>query len=85
MESFNCRRISVIFHRSASDKQAVDSLVLLVCGPVWWTESNFPKERETECLPYCLQSKICGHVSGKLSKYPYIHSYTHRIINFICA
>ena len=29
---FNCRRISVIVHRSASDKLAVDSLVLLVCG-----------------------------------------------------
>ena len=29
---FNSGRISVIVHRSASDKQAVDSLVLLVCG-----------------------------------------------------
>ena len=29
----NCRRISVIVHRSASDELAVDSLVLLVCGP----------------------------------------------------
>ena len=28
----NCRRISVIVHGSASDKLAVDSLVLLVCG-----------------------------------------------------
>ena len=29
---FNCRQISVIVHRSASDKLAVDSLILLVCG-----------------------------------------------------
>ena len=29
---FDCRRISVIVHRSASDKLAVDSLVLLVWG-----------------------------------------------------
>ena len=28
----NCRRISVIVYRSASDKLAVDSFVLLVCG-----------------------------------------------------
>ena len=28
---FNCRRISVIVHRSASDKLALDSLVSLVC------------------------------------------------------
>ena len=30
---FDCRRIhAVIVHRSASDKLAADSLVLLVCG-----------------------------------------------------
>ena len=29
---FNCWRISVIVHRSANDKLAVYSLVLLVCG-----------------------------------------------------
>ena len=29
---FNCRRIPVIVHRSASDKLAIDSLVLLICG-----------------------------------------------------
>ena len=38
---FNCRRISVIVHRSSGDKLAVDSLVLLVCG-----QSYSPKERE---------------------------------------
>ena len=50
----NCRRISVIVHRSASDKLAVDSLVLLVCGL-----SLFPPKREKECLANCFQSKIC--------------------------
>ena len=29
---FKCRPISLIVHRSAGDKLAVDSLVLLVCG-----------------------------------------------------
>ena len=29
---FNCRRISVIVHRSASDKLSIDSLVLPVSG-----------------------------------------------------
>ena len=29
---FNCRLISVIVHRSASDKLAIDSLVLLISG-----------------------------------------------------
>ena len=28
---FNCQRISVIFHSSASDKLAIDLLILLVC------------------------------------------------------
>ena len=62
---------------------AVDSLVLFVSGPVLWTESNFPKEGETECLPNCFQSKICELVSGELSKYSYIHSYTHRITSSV--
>ena len=45
---FNSRRISVILHRSASDKQAVDSLVLLVCGL-----SLIPLKREKGCLANC--------------------------------
>ena len=40
---FNCRRISVTVHRSASDKLTVDSLRRLAC---LWTESYSPKERE---------------------------------------
>ena len=48
---FNSRRISVILHRSASDKQAVDSLVLLVCGL-----SLIPVKREKGCLENCFPS-----------------------------
>ena len=50
----NRRLISVIVHRSASDKLAIDSLVLLVCGL-----SLNPLKREKECLANCFQSKIC--------------------------
>ena len=35
--------------------------------------------REKECLAKCFHWKICDFVSGKLSKYLYIHSYTHLI------
>ena len=49
---FNSRRIfSVIVHRSASDKQAVDSLVLLVCGL-----SLIPLQRKKGCRANCVQS-----------------------------
>ena len=49
----NYQRISVIAHLSASDKLAVDSLVLFVCL------SFIPPKREKECLAGCFQSKIC--------------------------
>ena len=39
----NCPRISVIVHRSASEKLTVDSRVLIVCGLSHYS----PKERET--------------------------------------
>ena len=45
---FNSQRISVIVHRSASDKLAVDSLVLLVCGL-----SLILLKRKKECLANC--------------------------------
>ena len=48
---FNSRRNSVIVHRSASDKLAVDSLVLLVCGL-----SLIPLKRKKGCLANCFQS-----------------------------
>ena len=43
-----CRRISVVVHLSASDKLAVDSLVLLLCGL-----SLIPPKREKDCLANC--------------------------------
>ena len=51
---FNCRRISVIVHRSTGDKLTVDSFVLLVCRL-----SLTPPKIEKECLANCFQSKIC--------------------------
>ena len=69
---FNCRRISVIFHRSASEKLAVYSLVLL---------TSPKRERKNVKLANCFQPKIVNdkQVSGKLSKCLYIHSYMHLI------
>ena len=67
-------------HRlSASDKLAVDSLILLVFGL-----SFSPKERERVCLANCFQSKISEFVSSKLSKCLYIHNYMH-LITSCCA
>ena len=52
---FDSRRISVIVHRSASDKLAVESFTLLAClGPRKSVWQGF-------------QSKICELVSGKLT------------------
>ena len=51
---FNCRRIPVIVYRSASDKLAIDSFVLLICGL-----SLISPKIEKDCLANCLQSKIC--------------------------
>ena len=71
---FKFRPISLIVHRSAGDKLAVDSLVLLVCGL-----SLIPLKREKERLANCVQSKNCKLVSDKLSKCLYTHGYTHLI------
>ena len=46
---FDFRRISLIVHRSASDKLAVDCLGL----------SLIPPKRKKECLTNCFQSKSC--------------------------
>ena len=59
---FDCRRISVIVHRSASDKLAV---VHSSC--LFGTES-YSGQRERKSVWKGLQSKICELVSGKLSK-----------------
>ena len=69
---FDCRRISVIVHRSASDKLAVVHLSCL------FGLSRIPVK---ESLWQGFQSNICELVSGKLSKCLYIHSCTHLIIS----
>ena len=64
----NCRQIPVIIHRSASDKLAVDSRVLLGCGL-----SLIPPKREKECLKTFFQSKICEMC---LANSPSVYIYT---------
>ena len=74
---FDCRRISVIVHRSAIDKLAVDWLVLLVWGWVF-----FRSKREKECLVKFPIKDLRTRVWPALqdpSKCLYIHSYTHLI------
>ena len=68
----DCRRILVTVHRSAGDKLAVDSLILLVWDWVLFLQ------RERKCLANCFQSKICGLVSGKLpgANSPSVYIYT---------
>ena len=75
---FKCRRISVIVQRSASDKLADDSLVLLVCGL-----SLIPPEREKEFWQIVSNHRFVNDklVSCKLSKCLYKCSYTHPIIS----
>ena len=71
---FDCQRISVIIHRSASD-----NLPLIDWSCSFGTDSYSPKKIEKECLTNCFQSKICELASGKLSKCLYRHSYTNLI------
>ena len=51
---FNCRRISVIVHGSASDKLAVDSLVLHVFG-----FSPIPQRERNSVWQIVSNQKIC--------------------------
>ena len=70
---FNCRRISVIVHRSASDKVAVDSLVLLVFG------FSLIRQRERNSVWQIVSDQKFVNdklVSGNLSNCLYIHSRT---------
>ena len=67
---FDCRRMSVIAHRSASDKLAV------VHSSCWFGAKSYSGQRERKRVWQDFQSKICELVSGKLSKCLYIHSYT---------
>ena len=70
---FDCRRISVIVHRSASDKLAV------VHSSCLSGAESYSGQKERKSVWQGFQSKICKLVSGKLSKCLYIHSYMHLI------
>ena len=70
---FDCRRISVIVHRSASEKLAV------VHSSCLFGAESYSGQIERKSVWQGFQSKICELVSGKLSKCLYIHSYTHLI------
>ena len=59
---FDCRRISVIVHRSASDKLAVFHSSCL------FGADSYSGQRERKSVRQGFQSKICELVSGKLSK-----------------
>ena len=67
---FDCRRISVIAHRSASDKLTV------VHSSCWFGAESYSGQRERKSVWQDFQPKICELVSDKLSKCLYIHSYT---------
>ena len=77
----NFRRISVIVHRSASDELARRWLTRLAC---LWTESVF-LQRGRKSVWQIVSNHvkdlwmINSRVSGKLSKYLYVHGYTHLI------
>ena len=67
---FDCRRISVIVHQSASVKLAV------VHSPCLFGAESYSGQRERKRVwqGFQYKSKICELVSGKLSKCSYIHS-----------
>ena len=70
---FDGRRISVIVHRSASNKLAV------VHSSCLFGAESYSGQRERKSVWQGFQSKICELASGKLSKCLYTHSYTHLI------
>ena len=61
---FDCRRISVIVHRSASDKLAVVHSSCLSGAECY----SGQRERKSVWQGFQFKSKICELVSGKLSK-----------------
>ena len=65
---FDFRRISVIVHRSASDKQAV------VHSSCLFGAESYSGQRERKSVWQGFQSKICELVSGKLSKCLYMYT-----------
>ena len=83
---FNCRRMSVIVHRSAGDRLAVDSLVCIgkfTCNCLW-TESYSRKE-------FCVWQIVSNQrfvnnklLSGELSQV-FIYTQLYAPYNFIRA
>ena len=67
---FDCWRISVNVHQSASDKLAVVHSSCLFGAESY----SGQRERKSVWQGFQYKSKICELVSGKLSKCLYIHS-----------
>ena len=72
---FDDRRISVIVHRSASDKLAVESFTLLAClGPslVWGRVSSKVSSQTfvNSCLAHSISVKILNNYWMRLSMIP---------------
>ena len=61
-KEFDCRRISVIVHRSGGDKLAI------VHSSCLFGAESYSGQRERKSVSQGFQSKICELVSGKLSK-----------------
>ena len=76
---FECRRISVIVHRSAGDKLAV------VHSSCLFGTDSYSGQRERKSVWQGFQSKICELVSGKLSKCLIIYTQLDAPYDFICA
>ena len=66
---FDCRRISEIVHRSASDTLAV------VHSSCLFGAESYSDQRERKSVWQGFQSKNCELVSGKLSIYIYTQLY----------
>ena len=67
---FDCRRVSVIVHRSASDK-----LAAVHSSCLFGAESySGQRERKSVWQGFQYKSNICELVSGKLSKCLYIYT-----------
>ena len=65
---FDCRRVSVIVHRSASDKLAA------VHSSCLFGAESYSGQRERKSVWQGFQSNICELVSGKLSTCIYIYT-----------
>ena len=71
-KEFDCRRISVIVHRSGGDKLAI------IHSSCLFGAESYSGQRESVWQGF--QSNICELVSGKLSECLYIRSYNTHLI-----